>query len=189
MEANQSQTSKTTNSAQTDKRAGNLLQTTLERIRSGEFKARLHYFLFQRTQQAKESDSLLSKYKRQLTAAWPKWLGLSMLLTALLLFSNGGKWWFWQLPLLAIFLLLMPLLFELPAAINSLFGNTEYQHLVGTTLHLETPIIDRQGEVHLDGRDWLISGPDCAVGQEVQIVTLDAKTLYVLPTRRQRVEL
>ncbi|WP_298608195.1 NfeD family protein [uncultured Thiothrix sp.] len=162
-------------------KASQLLTSTLDRIRSGELKARLHYFLFQQTQQAKESDSLLSKYKRRLLDDWQLWLGLGMFLTALMMFASPQKTWIWQLPLVLFSVVLAPIVFEIPAALNSLFGHTEHQHLVGKIVTLTRPIVDRRGQTILEGREWLVSGPDCPTGAEVKIVTLDAKTLYVIP--------
>lgn len=162
-------------------KASQLLTSTLDRIRSGELKARLHYFLFQQTQQAKESDSLLSKYKRRLLDDWQLWLGLGLVLTALMMFASPQKTWVWQLPLVLLSVVLAPIVFEIPAALNSLFGNTEYQYLVGKVITLTRPITERRGQTNLEGREWLVSGPDCPSGAEVQIVTLDAKTLYVVP--------
>ena len=162
-------------------KASQLLTSTLDRIRSGELKARLHYFLFQQTQQAKESDSLFSKYKRRLLDDWQLWLGLGMFLTALMMFASPQKTWLWQLPLVLLSVLLAPIIFEIPAALNSLFGHTEHQHLVGKVITLTRPIVERRGQTILEGREWLVSGPDCPNGAEVKIVTLDAKTLYVIP--------
>lgn len=162
-------------------KASQLFTSTLDRIRSGELKARLHYFLFQQTQQAKESDSLLSKYKRRLLDDWQLWLGLGMCLTAVMMFASPQKTWLWQLPLILLSVLLAPLIFEIPAALNSLFGHTEHQHLVGKVISLTRPIIERRGQTILEGREWFVSGPDCPIGAEVKIVTLDAKTLYVIP--------
>ncbi|MFM2319756.1 MAG: hypothetical protein RLZZ215_2377 [Pseudomonadota bacterium] len=162
-------------------KASQLLTSSLDRIRSGELKARLHYFLFQQTQQAKESDSLLSKYKRRLLDDWQLWLGLGMCLTALMMFASPQKTWLWQLPLILLSVFLAPIIFEIPAALNSLFGHTEHQHLVGKVISLTRPIIERRGQTILEGREWLVSGPDCPAGAEVKIVTLDAKTLYVVP--------
>lgn len=162
-------------------KASQRLTSTLDRIRSGELKARLHYFLFQQTQQAKESDSLLSKYKRRLLDDWQLWLGLGMFLTALMMFASPQKTWLWQLPLVLLLVVLAPVIFEIPAALNSLFGHTEHQHLVGKLITLTRPIVERRGQTILEGREWLVSGPDCPSGAEVKIVTLDAKTLYVVP--------
>ena len=162
-------------------KASQLFTSTLDRIRSGELKARLHYFLFQQTQQAKGSNSLFSKYKRRLMDDWQLWLGLGLLLTALMMFASPQKTWIWQLPLVLLSVVLAPIIFEIPAAINSLFGHTEHQHLVGKIINLTRPITERRGQTILEGREWQVSGPDCPAGAEVQIVTLDAKTLYVVP--------
>lgn len=162
-------------------KASQVITSTLDRIRSGELKARLHYFLFQQTQQAKESDSLLSKYKRRLLDDWQLWFGLGMVLTALMMFASPQKTWVWQIPLVLLSVVLAPIVFEIPAALNSLFGHTEHQHLVGKIITLTRPIVDRRGQTILEGREWLVSGPDSPAGAEVKIVTLDAKTLYVIP--------
>lgn len=162
-------------------KASQLFTSTLDRIRSGELKARLHYFLFQQTQQAKESDSLFSKYKRRLVDDWQIWLGLGLVLTAILMFANPQKTLAWQIPIVLLSVLLAPIIFEIPAALSSLFGHTQHQHLVGKVITLTRPIIDRRGQTILEGREWLVSGPDCPSGAEVKIVTLDAKTLYVIP--------
>ncbi|HPY41451.1 MAG TPA: NfeD family protein [Thiolinea sp.] len=168
-------------SAKDGNKASQVFSNTLDRIRSGELKARLHYFLFQQTQQAKESDSLFSKYKRRLSNDWQLWLGLGMVLTALMMFASPQKTWIWQLPLILVSVLLAPIIFEIPAALNSLFGHTEHQHLVGKIITLTRPIVERRGQTILEGKEWLVSGPDCPSGSEVKIVTLDAKTLYVVP--------
>lgn len=162
-------------------KASQLFTSTLDRIRSGELKARLHYFLFQQTQQAKGSNSLFAKYKQRLLNDWQLWLGLGLLLTAIMMFASPQKTWVWQLPLVLMSVLLAPIVFEIPAALNSLFGHTEHQHLVGKVITLTRPIVDRRGQTILEGREWLVSGPDCPSGCEVRIVTLDAKTLYVVP--------
>ncbi|HPQ93983.1 MAG: NfeD family protein [Thiothrix sp.] len=150
-----------------------------ERARSGELKARLQYFLFRQSQQARRSDSLLSKYKRRLQEDWAKWLGIAAGLTALVMFLSPDSFWFWQIPLVLLLTILAPFFFELPNTLNALFGNTEQQHLVGSIITLTHPIVDGQGQTHLEGRDWQVSGPDCVAGSSVKIVTLDARTLYV----------
>lgn len=158
-----------------------MLDNVLERVRSGEFRARLQYFLFRQTEQARHSDSLISKYKRSLQQHWPKWAGISMGITGLMMLFNPDNFWFWQLPIAVLMVFIAPIILELPATLKSLFGNTEQQHLVGQIVTLSKPIVDGRGEIVLDGRDWQVSGPDCEMGREVKIVTLDAKTLYVMP--------
>ncbi len=160
---------------------GQLFTSLGERIRSGELKARLHYFLFRQTQQARLSDSLFSRYKRRLREDWQKWAGISTGITGLIMLLSPERFWLWQLPLVFILILLAPAVFELPATLNSLFGHTEQQHLVGQIITLTQPIVDGRGQATLDGKEWSISGPDCAMGDNVKIVTLDAKTLYVMP--------
>ncbi len=185
MEANQeqqtaSESTGTPNAAKEGNRASQIMASTLERIRSGEFKARLHYFLFRHTQQAKASDSLLSKYKRRLRDDWQKWVGIGTGAVGLIMLFSPEEFWLWQIPLAFILTLVAPIFFEIPAALNSLFGHTEQQHLVGKTITLTRPIVDGRGQTILEGREWQVSGPDCQAGQEVRIVTLDAKTLYVI---------
>lgn len=152
-----------------------------ERIRSGELRARLQYFLFKQTQQARESNSLLSKYKYRLQDDWPTWVGIGCGIAALFMLFSPEDFWFWQIPVVILLTLLAPAFFELPATLSSLFGHTDQQHLVGQVITLTHPIVDGKGRTALDGREWLVSGPDCGMGHKVKIVTLDAKTLYVVP--------
>ncbi|PID49872.1 MAG: hypothetical protein CR991_04280 [Proteobacteria bacterium] len=161
--------------------ARHFIATIGERVRSGELRARLQYFLFKQTQQAKESNSLLSKYQYRLKEDWPTWLGVACGISGLLMLFSPEKLWFWQIPLIILLTFLAPAFFELPATLKSLFSHTAYQHLVGQVITLTHSIVDGKGRTALDGREWLVSGPDCAMGSKVKIVTLDAKTLYVIP--------
>ena len=186
MEANHSQntTNPSDRKAAENKGVGSVSQvlgSLVERIRSGELKARLHYFLFRQTQQARLSDSLFSRYKRRLAEDWQKWVGIGAGLTGLAMLLSPEGLWRWQLPLIIILVLLAPAFFEIPAALNSLFGHTGHQHLVGKLITLTRPIVDGRSQLELDGKEWLVSGPDCQAGREVKVVTLDAKTLYVMP--------
>ncbi len=174
-----------TNSGQTQDSAnnppekGNRLNDLLERIRSGELKARMHYFLFRKGQDARRSDSIFSRYKRRLAEDWPKWLGIGAGITGLMMLLSPDEFWLWQIPFILLLMLLAPAFFELPNTLNVLFGHTEHQHLVGTTITLTQPIVDGRGTTQLEQREWQVSGPDCPAGSSVKIITLDAKNLYV----------
>lgn len=161
----------------------NMAMGTLERIRSGEFKARLHYFLFRKGQEVKRSDSLFSRYRKRLWADWAKWLGIAAGIAGLAMLFSPEKFWLWQIPLVFILMLIAPAVFELPNTINALFGHTEQQHLVGKVIVLTQEIRDGKGQTKLEEKDWLVSGPDCIAGTSVQIVTLDSKTLYVIEAK------
>lgn len=151
----------------------------VERVRSGELKARMHYFLFRKGQEAKRSDSILSRYKRRLAEDWPKWLGIGAGITGLIMFFNPEAFSLWQIPLVFILMLIAPAFFELPNTLNALFGHSEHQHLVGTTITLTQPIENGKGKTTLERQEWMVSGPDCPAGSTIKIITLDAKTLYV----------
>ena len=157
-----------------------------ERVRSGELKARMHYFVFRKGQEAKKSDSLLSRYQRRLREDWDKWLGLAAGITGLVMLFSPEKFWLWQIPLVFILMAIAPAFFELPNTLSALFGHTEQQHLVGTVITLTRSIVDGKGKTILEDREWLVSGPDCPAGSSVQVVTLDSRTLYVtLMDRKQ----
>lgn len=155
------------------------LNDLLGRIRSGELKARMHYFLFRKGQDARRSDSIFSRYKRRLAEDWPKWLGIGAGITGLMMLLSPEEFWLWQLPLIVLLMLLAPAFFELPNTLNALFGHTEQQHLVGKTIILTQPVVDGKGTTQLEQQDWQVSGPDCPAGSAVKIITLDAKNLYV----------
>lgn len=167
------------NSAQNASDRGNRVTELVERVRSGELKARLHYFLFRKGQEARRSDSILSRYKRRLAEDWPKWLGIGAGITGLLMFLNPEEFSLWQIPLVFILMLLAPAFFELPNTLNALFGHTEHQHLVGSTITLTQPITNGKGKTTLERQEWIVSGPDCPAGSLVTVITLDAKNLYV----------
>lgn len=160
-------------------RGSRVLTDLVERARSGELKARMHYFLFRKGQEAKRSDSILSRYKRRLAEEWPKWLGIGTGITGLLMFFNPEAFSWWQIPLVFILMLLAPAFFELPNTLNALFGHSEHQHLVGSTITLTQPIVNGRGTTQLERQEWMVSGPDCPAGSTAKIITLDAKTLYV----------
>lgn len=169
------------NQQQTDKPGSkNIVMGLLERVRSGELKARMHYFLFRKGQEVKRSDSLFSRYRKRLGAEWPKWLGIAAGIIGLVMLFSPEQFWFWQLPLVFILMLITPAMFELPNTINALFGHTENQHLVGTSITMTQDITDGKGETTLEDKQWQVSGPDCIAGSAVRIVTLDSKTLYVI---------
>ncbi len=151
----------------------------IDRVRSGELKARMHYFLFRKGQEAKRSDSIFSRYKRRLSEDWPKWLGIGAGITGLLMFFSPEAFSLWQIPLVFILMLVAPAFFELPNTLNALFGYSEHQHLVGSSIVLTQPITDGKGKTTLEHQEWMVSGPDCPAGSTVKIITLDAKTLYV----------
>jgi membrane protein implicated in regulation of membrane protease activity len=168
------------NSTKNASEKGNRILTDLiERAQSGELKARMHYFLFRKGRDAKRSDSIFSRYKRRLAEDWPKWLGIGTGITGLSMLLSPEEFWLWQIPLVFILMLLAPAFFELPNTLNALFGHSEQQHLVGTTITLTHPITDGKGKTTLDQQEWLVSGPDCPAGSSVKIITLDAKNLYV----------
>lgn len=168
------------NSAQNASEKGNRILTDLvERIRSGELKARMHYFLFRKGRDARRSDSIFSRYKRRLAEDWPKWLGIGAGLTGLTMLLSPEEFWLWQIPLVFILMLLAPAFFELPNTLNALFGHTEQQHLVGKTITLTQPITNGKGKTTLEQQEWQVFGPDCPAGSSVKIITLDAKNLYV----------
>jgi len=161
---------------------GRTFSDLAERVRSGELKERLHYFLFRTGQEAKRSDSLLSRYTKRLSEDWGKWLGISAGITGLMMFLSPEGFWLWQIPMLFVLTLLAPAVFELPNTLNALFGHTENQHLVGKVITLTHGINDGKGKTKLEedeDKEWLVSGPDCIAGTSVKIVTLDSKTLYV----------
>ena len=161
---------------------GRTFSDLTERIRSGELKARLHYFLFRTGQEARRSDSLFSRYKKRLFEDWGKWLGISAGLIGLMMFLSPEEFWLWQLPMLFLLTMLAPAVFELPNTLNALFGHTEHQHLVGKVITLTHGITGGKGKTLLEedqDKEWLVSGPDCVAGTSVRIVTLDSKTLYV----------
>ena len=151
-----------------------------ERVRSGELKARMHYFLFRKGQEVRKSDSLFSRYQRRLSEDWDKWLGLGAGITGLVMLLSPGEFWFWQIPLVFILMLIAPAFFELPNTLNALFAHTEHQHLVGKVITLTQPIEEGKGRTTFEDREWLVSGPDCPAGSNVKIVTLDSRTLYVV---------
>ncbi|MGB0846213.1 MAG: NfeD family protein [Thiolinea sp.] len=156
-----------------------------ERVRSGELKARMHYFLFRKGQEVKKSDSLFSRYKKRLQEDWDKWLGIGAGITGLIMLFSPGEFWLWQMPLVFILMAIAPAFFELPNTLNALFGHTEQQHLVGDVITLTQAIVDGKGRTTLEDREWLVSGPDCLAGTSVQIVTLDSRTLYVVQTEQE----
>lgn len=163
----------------TPDRGSHMFGDLVERVRSGELKARMHYFLFRKGQEAKRSDSILSRYKRRLSEAWPKWLGISAGITGIIMFLNPDKFHLWQMLLVFILTLIAPAFFELPNTLNALFGHNAQQHLVGTTITLTQPIAAGKGKTTLGDQEWIVFGPDCPAGSSVQIITLDAKNLYV----------
>lgn len=163
----------------TPERSNRVLTDLIERVRSGELKARMHYFLFRKGQEAKRSDSIFSRYKRRLAESWQKWLGIGAGITSALMFMNPEEFSLWQIPLVFILMLAAPAIFELPNTLNVLFGHSEHQHLVGSIITLTLPIIDGKGKTTLNHQEWMVSGPDCPAGSSVQVITLDAKTLYV----------
>lgn len=176
-EANQQQDG--TDNTEASGGAKNAISGFLERIRSGELKARLHYFLFRKGQEVRRSDSLFSRYKKRLREDWGKWLGLGAGITGLFMLFNPEGFWLWQIPLVFILMAIAPAVFELPNTLNALFGHTEQQHLVGTIITLTQEIADGKGYTTLEDKQWQVSGPDCLAGTSVRIVTLDSKTLYV----------
>ncbi|CAA6801644.1 MAG: Membrane protein implicated in regulation of membrane protease activity [uncultured Thiotrichaceae bacterium] len=177
---NMTESSQPKKPAQNTQDSGNRVFADLvERVRSGELKARMHYFLFRKGQEAKRSDSILSRYKRRLAEKWPKWLGIGAGITGLFMFLSPEAFSLWQIPLVFILMLLAPAFFELPNTLNALFGHSEHQHLVGSNITLTQPIANGKGQTTLENQEWMISGPDCPTGSTVTIITLDAKTLYV----------
>ena len=166
-------------------RAGQTFFDLVERVRSGELKARMHYFLFRKGQEAKKSDSLFSRYKRRLREDWDKWLGIGAGITGLIMLFSPEEFWLWQIPLVFILMAAAPAFFELPNTLSALFGHTEQQHLVGRTITLTQSIIDGKGKTTLEDQEWLVSGPDCLAGTAVEIVTLDARTLYVIQAEQE----
>lgn len=152
----------------------------MDRITSGELKARLRYFLFRKGQEVKRSDSLFSRYKKRLREDWAKWLGISAGIIGIAMFFSPEAFWLWQIPLVFILMALAPAVFELPNTLSALFGHTEQQHLVGSVITLTQEIVDGRGQTTLEEQQWQVSGPDCLAGTHVQIVTLDSKTLYVI---------
>ncbi|MEZ5536511.1 MAG: hypothetical protein R3F02_12920 [Thiolinea sp.] len=171
----------------TSEKGGRILTDLVERVRSGELKARMHYFLFRKGQEAKRSDSIFSRYKRRLAEDWPKWLGIGTGVTGLTMLLSPEEFWLWQIPLVFLLMLLAPAFFELPNTLNALFGHTEQQHLVGTTITLTQPVINGRGKTTLEQQEWLVFGPDCPAGSTVKIITLDAKNLYVDLTSQDKV--
>lgn len=184
-ETNQHNSTQTTSARQNEEpatglaRVGQMFGDMTDRIRSGELKARMHYFLFRKGQEAKKSDSLWSRYQRRLRDDWKKWLGIGAGITGLVMLFSPGEFWLWQIPLVFILMAIAPAFFELPNTLSALFGHTEHQYLVGQLITITQAIIDGRGKTMLGDQDWLVSGPDCPAGSTVQIVTLDSKTLYV----------
>lgn len=168
-------------------RGSRMFSDLVERARSGELKARMHYFLFRKGQEAKRSDSILSRYKRRLSEDWPKWLGISAGITGIIMLLSPEKFHLWQILLVFILTLIAPAFFELPNTLNALFGHSAQQHLVGTTITLTQPITAGKGKTTLEDQEWIVFGPDCPAGSSVKIITLDAKTLYVTLPGQEKV--
>ena len=85
------------------------LQNLKELFTGDNFKAQLHYYIFETSQALKQKNAQASKYNQCLTFYWQKWLGIGAVIAGILMFISPDTMLVWQLPLIALFVLLAPL--------------------------------------------------------------------------------
>ena len=117
--------------------------------------------------------------------AFMMWLGLSALLVGLISFAIVLSWQT-QLVLFAIFSIAsVPLWRRFFRAANvqadQPFLNRRGEAIIGSTLTLETPIVDGFGTVKVGDTVWRVRGPEIPKGSRVMVTGADATVLVVAP--------
>lgn len=141
----------------------------------------MHYAVFRTTQNIKQKNDLMGRYRQRFAEEWEKWLGIGAGITALLMLFNPDGLWRWQILFLLLAIALAPLLTDLFLALRKPFTEYPGKHLIGQTATLDEPIVDGKGSIRLDNQLWQLAGMDTSAGTEVRVIAINDRTLYVTP--------
>jgi membrane protein implicated in regulation of membrane protease activity len=152
-------------------------------LKQTNLRAQTHYMVFRTTQNIKQKNDLLTRYKQRFANGWEKWLGIGAGITGLLMLLNPDGIWRWQIVLILLGILCAPLLADLFAALKHPFTEYPGKQLIGQILTLEQAMIDGKGSIRLDNQTWQLAGTDCPAETKVKVIAINDRTLYITPVK------
>ena len=171
-----------------DSQANNNLSPSQQRLHNlkelftgDNFKAQLHYYIFEASQALKQKNAQASKYNQRLTFYWQKWLGIGAAIAGVLMFLSPDTMLIWQLPLIALFVLLAPLFSDWAYAFKTAISEPPGKRFIGQVVTLTNPIVDGKTTIRLNNQNWSLSGQDCPAGSQVKIIGVNGRMLYSTP--------
>lgn len=112
------------------------------------------------------------------------WMGISAGVVGLLLFLFPATPWEIQLLVFAVGSVAAVVLWrhyrkdhEIQSDVPNL--NRRGEQYVGRVFHLDAPIVNGFGKLHVDDSTWKIEGDDCPTGTKVKVVGVDGVILKV----------
>ena len=157
------------------------LQNIKELFTGNNFKAQLHYYIFETSQALKQKNAQASKYSQRLTFYWQKWLGIGAAIAGIFMFLSPDTMLVWQLPLIALFVFLAPLFSDWLYAFKTAISEPPGKRFIGQVVTLTTPIVEGKTSIRLNNQNWQLSGQDSPVGSQVKIIGVNGRMLYAAP--------
>lgn len=146
-------------------------------------KAQAHYAVFRTTQHIKQKNSVLLYYRERFLSDWPKWLGIGVGLTGVLMLLIPDGIWEWQWLWIIAGALCAPLLADLWQMVQRLFTEYPGKQFIGQVITLTEGIQGNKGSVRLDNQTWQLAGPDCPAQTQARVIAVNDWTLHVTPLK------
>lgn len=150
-------------------------------FRQTNLRAQAHYAVFRATQNIKQKNGLVARYKQRFLANWETWLGIGAGVTGLLMLLTPDSLWRWQLLLAILAILAAPLLADMWHSLKKIFTEYPGKQFIGQVITLEQPIVEGKGQIRLDNQEWQLAGIDCPAETRVKVIAIRDRTLYIKP--------